>query len=135
MKKILKKKETLKKILIVDDEPAVCNMLKRFLTKKGYKATSVLSGEEALKKVEKDKPHVVLLDIKMPKMDGIEVLKKIKEFTKEIPIVVMVTAVNDEVIGKRCMELGAYDYITKPLGLEYLETVLMVKLFDLKIDK
>jgi len=129
LKKYLKKNT--RKILVVDDEPAICNMLKKFLTKKGYKADIALSGEEAVKKVKKDKPHVVLLDIKMPGMDGVEVLKKIKEIDKKIPIVIMVTAVADDELGRICLEMGAVDYITKPLGLDYLENVLIIKLLDI----
>jgi len=132
MKKNLKKKAPMKKILVVDDEPAICNMLKKFLTIKGYKAFTVLSGEEAIKKMKREKPHFVLLDIKMPRMDGMEVLQRIKEIDKEIPVVVMITAIKDEVVAKRCIALGAADYITKPLGLEYLENVLMLKLLDLE---
>jgi len=120
------------KILVVDDEQEICNMLKEFLTLKGYVVTAVLNGEEALVKIKEEKPVVVLLDIKMPGMDGIEVLKKIKEIDKQIPVVVMITAVKDEDIARKCMDLGAYDYITKPLSLEYLETVLAVKLLYLK---
>ena len=117
------------KILVVDDEQVVCDMLKKFLSKKGYKASTALSAEEALKKVKQEKPHIILLDIKMPGIDGIEALKRIREIDKRIGIV-MITAVKDDEAGRKCMELGAYDYITKPLNLDYLETVLMVKLFD-----
>jgi DNA-binding response OmpR family regulator len=119
-----------KKILVVDDEQAICNMLKKFLTKEGYEVTTVLSGEEAIIKVREEKPHGVLLDIKMPGIDGVETLKQIRAIDEKVAIV-MITAVKDDVIGRRCIELGAYDYITKPLSLEYLESVLMVKLIDI----
>jgi DNA-binding response OmpR family regulator len=119
----------MKKILVVDDEPAVCNMLEKFLTRKGYEAIIALSGEEAIRKVKEGRPHVILLDIKMPGIDGIETLKRIRAIDKEVGIV-MITAVKEEETGKKCLELGAYDYITKPLSLDYLETVLMVKLLD-----
>jgi len=119
----------MKRILVVDDEQVVCNMLKKFLTQKGYEVTTVLSGEEAIKKVKEERPHIVLLDIKMPGMNGVETLKQIREIDKEVGIV-MITAVKEDEIGRTCMQLGAYDYITKPLGLDYLETVLMVKLLD-----
>ena len=102
----------------------------KFLTKKGYGATTALSGREALAKVKKDKPDVVLLDIRMPDMDGIKVLKEMRKFYKKM-IIVMITAVKDDDVGKKCFELGADDYITKPIGLSYLEDVLMVKLLDL----
>lgn len=119
-----------KKILVVDDEQVICNMLKKFLSKEGYEVTTVLSGEEAIIKVREEKPHGVLLDIKMPGMDGVETLKQIRAIDEKVAIV-MITAVKDDVIGRRCIELGAYDYITKPLSLEYLESVLMVKLIDI----
>ena len=120
-----------RKILVVDDEPVVCSVLKKFLTKKGYKTTTVLSGEKALKRIKKEKPHIILLDIRMPGLNGIETLKRIREIDKKIGIV-MITAVKEDEVGKKCMELGACDYITKPLSLEYLETVLLVKLLDFK---
>jgi DNA-binding response OmpR family regulator len=119
----------MKKILVVDDEQAVCNMLKKFLTKKGYAVTIALNGEAAVKQVKEERPHIVLLDIRMPGMDGVEALKRIKEIDKEVGVV-MITAVKEDAIGKRCLELGAYDYITKPLGFDYLEKVLLVKLLD-----
>ncbi len=119
----------MKKILVVDDDLAVCNMLAKFLIKKDYHTVIALSGEEAIRKVKEERPHVVLLDIRMPGMDGVETLKKIREIDKEVGVV-MITAVKEEETGKKCLELGAYDYITKPLSLDYLETVLMVKLLD-----
>ena len=105
-------------------------MLKKFLNSKDYKVKTVLTGEETLKIVRKKWPDVVLLDIKMPGMDGVQVLQRIKKIDKKLPIVIMITAVKDDDIGKLCMELGASDYITKPIGLDYLENVLVVKLMD-----
>ena len=119
----------MKKILVVDDDLAICNMLKKFLTKKDYEVIVALSGEEAIRKVKEERPHVVLLDIRMPGMDGIETLKQIREVDKEVGVV-MITAVEDEETGKKCVEFGAYDYVIKPLSLDYLETVLTVKLID-----
>ncbi len=119
------------KILVVDDDLAVCSMLEEFLNGKGYQASVALSGQEGLEKLEKEKPQIVLLDIKMPHMDGIETLKKIREVNKEVGVV-MITAVKENEVARKCIELGAYDYIVKPLGLEYLENVLLVKLLDFK---
>ena len=119
----------MKKILVVDDELAVCNMLKKFLTKKGYKVISVLSGKEAVKKVEKEDPHIVLLDIIMPGMGGVEVLQRIREINKKIGVI-MITAVKDNEVAKKCIKMGAYDYVTKPFDLDYLKNVIMVKLLD-----
>jgi len=119
----------IKKIMVVDDEPAVCNTLRKFLTTKGYEVITVLSGQEAIEKVREEKPNIILLDIRMPGMDGVETLKRIRDIDKEAGIV-MITAVKEDEIGRKCLGLGAYDYITKPIGLDYLETVLMVKIFD-----
>lgn len=118
-----------RRILVVDDEQVVCKMLKKFLTHKGYAVTTALSGKEAIKKVEKERPQIVLLDIRMPEMDGIETLKRIRNIDKKVGII-MITAVKDDAVGRRCMELGAYGYITKPFDLDYLETTLMLKLLD-----
>lgn len=117
------------KILIVDDEKPICSMLKKFLTIKGYEPITVINGENALEKIKKERPRIILLDIRMPGMDGIQTLKRIKELDNEAGVI-MITAVKDEETGKRCIDIGAYDYITKPLDLDYLERVLMVKLID-----
>jgi len=118
------------RILVVDDEPEVCSMLEKFLTKKGHEVYAALNGEEALSVVKQERPHVILLDIKMPKMDGMECLKHIREIDKEAGVI-MITAVKQEEIGREAMKLGAFDYITKPLSLQYLEDCLMVKLFQM----
>jgi DNA-binding response OmpR family regulator len=118
------------RILVVDDEQDVCDMLEKFLKIKGYEVSTALSGEEALTLVKEEKPHIVLLDIRMPEMDGLECLERIKEIDKEIGVI-MITALKQEEVGKKAMELGAYDYITKPLSLQYLQDCLMVKLLQM----
>lgn len=89
------------------------------------------SGENALEKVKNLNPDIMLLDIRMPGMDGIEVFKCVRQFDKEIDII-MVTAVKDEEIGKEALKSGADDYVTKPIDLNYLETTV---LFDLTMRK
>jgi DNA-binding NtrC family response regulator len=118
------------RILIVDDEQDVCDMLEKFLTIKGYEVSTALSGEDALALIKEERPHIVLLDIRMPEMDGLECLESIKEIDKEIGVI-MITAIKQEEVGKKAMELGAYDYITKPLSLQYLQDCLMVKLLQM----
>lgn len=120
-----------KKILVIDDEQAICKMLEKFLSRKGYKAITALSGESGIKKLKKEKPHIVLLDIKMPGIDGIETLKRIREVDKEVGVI-MITVIKEDATGRKCMELGAYDYVTKPFSLDYLESALLVKLLDFK---
>ena len=120
----------MERILVVDDEVDVCYALKEFLSLKEYDVETALDGPTALKKVQEINPHIVLLDIMMPGMGGIDVLKEIRNINPEIGII-MTTTVFDEKIAKSAMKIGAYDYITKPLDLNYLETVLMVKTIDL----
>jgi DNA-binding response OmpR family regulator len=117
-------------ILVVDDEADVREFLAEFLTMQGYSVSLAADGPEALECVEKDPPRVILLDIRMPGMDGIEVLKRVKASHPDVGVI-MVTAVFDEEVGKKALKLGADDYITKPLDMSYLETSLMVKLSTL----
>ena len=120
----------MEKILVVDDEVEVCRALEEFLSIKGYRAFSAQTGQEALNIVRAENPHIVLLDIIMPGMSGMETLEAIK---KNAPAtgVVMITAVTDEALGNQALSLGADDFITKPVDLDYLETVLMVKIVDI----
>lgn len=118
------------RILVVDDEVEVCNALKEFLSLREYEVETALDGPTALKMVEDFNPHIVLLDIIMPGMGGLDVLKRIRNINPEIGII-MTTAVVDEEIAKSTIRLGAYDYITKPIDLNHLETVVMVKMIDI----
>jgi len=115
------------KILVVDDEVKECELLRRFFEKKGYTVITSNNGMDAIEKVQNESPDVMLLDIRMPGMDGIEVLKCVREFNKKIGII-MVTAVMDEDIAKNTMKLGADEYITKPIDLERLEMNMLVDL-------
>ena len=109
------------KIMVVDDEAKECKLLERFLERKGYEVITFYSGEKALEQVRYEKPDVILLDIKMPGMDGIEVLRNIREFDEDVGVI-MVTALNDESVGIEATRLGANDYITKPVDLDHLDT-------------
>ena len=119
----------MERILVVDDEPEACNALKEFLALKGYDVHTALDGPSALGKVKAVSPQIVLLDMVMPGMDGIEVLKEIKKIDPQIGVI-MVTVDTDEDKAKETIKLGAFDYITKPVDLNYLETVVMVKILD-----
>ena len=120
----------MKKILVVDDEITIRNLLKEFLNRKGYDVYTAPDGRAAIAKVKEIRPHIVLLDIMMPGMGGIETLKEIRKIDSRVGVI-MVTAIADEELGKRAIALGACDYITKPLNFDYLETALMVKMMDL----
>ncbi len=119
----------MKKILIADDRSEVVELVKVTLEGEGYRTIDASDGREALEKIRKEKPDLILLDIIMSKMDGFEVLSKVKKDpkTKEIPIV-MLTAQGQKVDQKKGRRLGARDYITKPFSpsalLERIEEIL-----------
>ena len=121
----------MERILVVDDDIGVCNMLRRyFLLENRYEVYVAHDGESAVSKVKEIRPHIVLLDIMMPGMGGIDTLKEIKKVDPAVGVI-MITALADEELARRALALGAYDYITKPFDLDYLETVIMVKIVDL----
>jgi len=115
------------KLLVVDDENDICDFVRTFFKDRGFHVFTALNGEEALAIAKKDRPDMVLLDIKMKGMDGLAVLKYIKELDKSIKIV-MVTALEDQDKMREAYKLGACDYITKPLILDYLEQTVLKNL-------
>ncbi len=118
------------KLLIVDDEVEICDFLRSFFEERNYDVRSATSGEQSLKVAEEFKPHVVLLDIKMGGMDGIQVLQKMKSKFPRIKVI-MVTALETRDKIEECIRLGADNYITKPLSLEYLENDVREKIESL----
>ncbi len=115
------------KILVVDDEVKSCELLKRYLELKGYEVIVSNNGEDAIEKVKNEKPDAMLLDLRMPGMEGTEALKRVREFDKDIGII-MVTAVKEESVCKVALSLGADEYITKPIDFNLLETNILVGL-------
>ena len=117
------------KILVVDDEPDVCSLLRLVLTERGYEVVTVDSGKECLVKAQSDGPDLILLDIMMPEMDGWETLKllKLDGETQDIPVVI-VTARAEPRDKIRGLQEGAVDYVTKPFGardvLDRVEAIL-----------
>lgn len=118
------------RILVVDDEIAIRNVLREFLNLKGFEVHTASNGPTAIAKVKRVKPHIVLLDVMIPGMGGMEILKEIKKIDPPVGVI-MVTAIYDNELARRAVALGAYDYLTKPVDFNYLETVLMVKSIDL----
>ncbi len=114
------------KILVVDDELAVCKELRMFLEGKGYDVVEANSGDEALAAYMQGRPDVVLLDVMMPGMNGLETLKELKAFDPEVSVI-MVTAIREKELAKQTLAEGASEYITKPINREYLEMALMTK--------
>lgn len=102
------------KILVVDDEKSIVNIIAYNLKKEGYEVICAGDGEVALKLAIEQTPDLILLDIMMPKMDGYEVCRKVRE-KSSVPII-MLTARADEVDKVIGLEMGADDYVTKPFG-------------------
>ena len=107
-------------ILVVDDEPAVGQVLSEFFTPKGYEVICAQGGLEGLSKLEKHRPDVVLLDVRMPDMDGITVLRRMREANPWIGVLMM-SGNTDTEAAKETLALGAFDYLLKPFDFEYLE--------------
>ncbi len=111
------------KILVVDDEQSMREFLEIMLKKEGYRISLASNGEEVIKLLEKDIFDLVLLDIRMPKMDGIAVLKRIKGLSPET-VVIMITAYASADTAIKAMKEGAYDYITKPFKIEEIKLII-----------
>lgn len=117
------------KILIVDDDQGVRNFLSKFFKKKGYTdVRDAATGEEAILKVQEEIPSIVLLDLKLPDMDGRQVLVKIKKINENIPVII-ITGYTDIDIARNILKEGACDFVVKPFDLNYLETSVLTKTF------
>lgn len=107
------------KLLVVDDEHLIRWSLEQNLKKQGYEVVTAGTGEDAMRLLREEEPDLVLLDIQLPGISGIDVLEKIKEHDEEI-IVIMVTAHGGLETAVNAMRLGAYDYVSKPFNLDEL---------------
>lgn len=112
------------KLLIVDDESDVREFAANFFRRRKFKVCTSSDGEGAVKAVASERPDLVLLDIKMSGMDGIEALKRIRELNKQVKVI-MITGRDDEEAKRATGELGACGYIHKPLELDELERAVM----------
>lgn len=113
----------MKKILIIDDDTYICNLLENILNNNGYEATAVYSRKAAMEYLKKYTPELVLCDYRLPEVDGMEMLKAIKSINKDI-IVIIITAYADIRMAVKLIKSGAYDYVTKPVHHdEILDTI------------
>ncbi|MBN1130331.1 MAG: response regulator [Chitinispirillaceae bacterium] len=123
-----------KRILIVDDEPSICDILEKFLKKKGYEVSQASDGRKAMALVENNAIDLVVSDIKMPGMSGVELLQKIREKGKTMPVLITTgfptldTAID-------ALKLGAYDYLTKPFHLEEIGEKIRRALVQRKLEE
>lgn len=123
--------ENKRKILVVDDEPAIRDSLRLLLTGT-FDVSTAPDGVEALKLLEQVQPDLILLDVMMPNLDGIETLRKIRELQRQTPVV-MLSALNTVKTAVQAMKHGAVDYLNKPFEIEEL-TALIVKLLEQGVE-
>jgi len=115
----------MKSVLVIDDDPLIRKTLSTYLSKKGLEAVVAEDGEEGLQKYEEHNPDLVILDIRLPDVDGLEVLGRIREKNPSATIIIM-TAYDDMKTTIEAIKSGAFEYLVKPL--DYVE-------LDLTIDK
>jgi DNA-binding NtrC family response regulator len=118
-------------VLVVDDEQVLAGAIGDYLGRHGHAVTVTSSGEEALKIIDREPPDIAVLDYRLPRMDGLAVLRKIKETRPEIKVI-MLTAHGSVEGAVDAMKLGAYDYLTKPVDLEELRLVVAKALQSLR---
>ncbi len=115
------------KLLIVDDEADVREFAKRFFTKRSIDVTPAAGGREALEIIGREKPDLVLLDVRMEEMTGVEVLKELRGKQDQTKVI-MVSGVNDEEIVNEAKSFGVCSFVHKPLVLEELEKIVLAEL-------
>ncbi|MCK5241442.1 sigma-54-dependent Fis family transcriptional regulator [bacterium] len=134
------KKQLKQRILIIDDEPEICWIIKKVLSEKGFDVFNAFNGEQGIEQVAEVDPDLVFLDIKLPGIDGLEVLRQVKEKHPTLPVIIL-SAFDDVNAAVRAMKLGAYDYLSKPLNVDEMQITLknalktrqlMIEIKDLK---
>lgn len=116
-----------KKILVVDDEPEVRQLMEHFLTERGYEVRIAENGRLALAALDTFMADLVLLDMHMPEMDGLETLKRLAVRSPSLPVI-MVTVNEDVETTTHLLQMGAADYVPKPFNLDYLEQAINIQL-------
>src|SRR5262245_32251409 len=108
------------RILVVDDEESIREFFEIMLKREGYEVVTASNGREALEKLKKAKVDLILSDIQMPEMSGLELLAAVKELDPEL-VVIMITAFGSTETAVEAMKLGAYDYVQKPFKIEEIK--------------
>jgi len=123
-------------VLVVDDEDGIRHALDRFLKRLGYRVLQAASGAEALERQAADSPDVMLSDIRMPNMSGVELVPKALAQDGDLAVI-MLTAIDEPRTAIECLKLGAYDYLIKPVDLDELEMSLQgaLRQRQLEIDR
>ncbi|MBR4378644.1 MAG: response regulator [Prevotella sp.] len=117
------------KILVVDDIPLNVLLVKKMLQPLGFETSEAEDGVVAMEKIEADKPDLILLDLMMPRMDGFEVLRRLRasDDTKSIPVIIL-SALNSNDDVAKGISMGAEDYITKPIIMDRLQSSVIKQL-------
>jgi len=115
------------KLLIVDDEDDITEFAKRFFTKRGIDVLTASGGLEAIDLINEEEPDLVLLDVQMEEITGIEVLKRLRDAENDVKVI-MVTGAEDPAIIAEANQLGVIGYVHKPLVLEELENIVISEL-------
>ncbi|GAB4114524.1 MAG: sigma-54 dependent transcriptional regulator [Candidatus Caldatribacteriota bacterium] len=125
----------MQKILVIDDEQNIRRMLMRVLSAEGFIVDEAINGREGWKKLEKENYSLVLLDLKMPELNGIEILKKIKDSDSDLPVIMM-SAYGSITEAVEAMKLGAVDYLVKPFDIEELKIIVerAIEQYKLKVE-
>ena len=114
-------------VLLVDDEPDFVESMSLWLKAKGYSVSVASSGEKAIQMVKEQTPHIVFLDIKMPVMDGIETLRRIREFNQKLPVI-MITAYADEEKLAKSQKLNISGFFAKDEDVKVLQNTIELTL-------
>lgn len=111
------------KLLVIDDELSMREVLSIMLAKENYEVLTAADGEEGIRLVREAQPRVVLVDIRLPGMDGLQVLSEIRKIDPQIPVI-MVTAISDLKVAQEAEKKGAFGYIVKPFTIREIKSVL-----------
>ncbi len=111
------------KLLIIDDEADICNLFQKIFQQEGHNVLVAMTAQEGIREARCSQPDLIFLDIKMPTMDGISALKKLRQISKPSKIVVL-TGYGTSKTAREAMKLGAYDYTSKPFDLELIRELI-----------
>lgn len=123
------------KILVIDDEKSICETLEMYLTEEGYEVYTANTGTEGLNKAVQISPDLIILDIRLPDIDGFTVLEDLKDEHDNNSKVIMITAHHDMETTIRAMKEGAFDYIHKPINIDELDIAIQKALKSSEMEK
>lgn len=123
---MVEKNKGMVKLLVADDEPKICRLLENFFAERGFHVILANDGQAALSSIKEERPHIVFLDLHMPGLNGMEVLKEARILDETIKVIV-ITAIEDQETILKAKQAGAADYVIKPFSLEYLKEEVLLK--------